>query len=294
MSDPQIIAENFADYFESVPELIRSKIKPPPLNDNKYLDHLHKNRPVNRYLVMNDTNINEVEHLINSVKDNSSSGPISIPNKFIKILAKNLSPVLTHIINSSMKIGYVPKIFKIGKQTPVFKDGEISVVNFRPITVCNCLSKILEKVVRIRIERHVKECNIVTPSQYGFRKKLNTGHAMINLLETTLSGLENGLKTGSIYLDISKAFDAVPHCLLLRKLEYFGIKDRGLMWFESYLTDRTQYVSVRNKSSKNIKVHTEFRKEEFLLRYYLFYLLMILLIALIYLTSQYMLMIRAL
>ena len=193
-----------------------------------------------------------------------------------------------------MKIGYVPKIFKIGKQTPVFKDGEISVVNFRPITVCNCLSKILEKVVRIRIERHVKECNILTPSQYGFRKKLNTGHAMINLLETTLSGLENGLKTGSIYLDISKAFDAVPHCLLLRKLEYFGIRDRGLMWFESYLTDRTQYVSVRNKSSKNIKVHTEFRKEEFLLRYYLFYLLMILLIALIYLTSQYMLMIRAL
>ena len=56
----------------------------------------------------------------------------------------------------------------------------------------------------------------------------------------------------------------------------------------------TQYVSVRNKSSKNIKVHMEFRKEEFLLRYYLFYLLMILLIALIYLTSQYMLMIRAL
>ena len=90
MSDPQIIAENFADYFESVPELIRSKIKPPPLNDNKYLDHLHKNRPVNRYLVMNDTNINEVEHLINSVKDNSSSGPISIPSKFIEILAKNL------------------------------------------------------------------------------------------------------------------------------------------------------------------------------------------------------------
>ena len=76
---------------------------------------------------------------------------------------------------------------------------------------------------------------------------------MINMLETTLSGLKNGLKTGSIYLDISKAFDAVPHCLLLRKLEYFGIRDRGLMWFESYLTDRTQYVSVRNKSSKKYK-----------------------------------------
>ena len=43
---------------------------------------------------------------------------------------------------------------------------------------------------------------------------------MIHLLETTLDALDKGLKTGSIFLGVSRAFDVVPHRLLLRKLEY--------------------------------------------------------------------------
>ena len=45
MSDPQEIADNFAEYFESVPDTTRKKIKTPPCNDNKFLDHLHKTNP---------------------------------------------------------------------------------------------------------------------------------------------------------------------------------------------------------------------------------------------------------
>ena len=90
--------------------------------------------------------------------------------------------------------------------------------------MCNSLSKILEKVVRTRIIDHVKACSILSPSQYGFRKKLSTTHAMINLLETSLSTLNEGLKTGSIYLDISKAFDVVPHRILLRKLRIVNLE----------------------------------------------------------------------
>ena len=253
MSDPQLIADNFAEYFEAVPDKTRSKIKPPLLEDNKYLDHLHKNRPVNEYLVLYDTNSFEIENLIKSLKDKSSPGPLVIPNKFIKMLSVPLAPVMAHIINASMRTGFVPTRFKDGKQTPVFKEGEIRVNNFRPITVCNSLSKILEKVVRTRITEHVKSCNILTPSQYGFRKKLSTAHAMINLLETTLDGLDKGLKTGSVFLDVSKAFDVVPHRLLLRKLEYYGVRSNALMWFESYLTGRNQYVAIRDKSSKRYK-----------------------------------------
>ena len=65
-----------------------------------------------------------------------------------------------------------------------------------------------------------------------------------------MSTLDEGLKTGSIYLDVSKALDIIPHRILLRKLEFYGIRAIALMWFESYLTGRTQYVSIRNKSYK--------------------------------------------
>ncbi len=86
---------------------------------------------------------------------------------------------------------------------------------------------------------------------FGFRPKHSTNHAIINLTEATLDALEKGLKVGGVFLDIAKAFDTVNHRILLRKLEYYGFRGTTLMWFESYLTNRKQYVSIRNKCSDN-------------------------------------------
>ena len=218
---------------------------------HRYLDHLHKNKPNDNYLTLYMSNEIEVEKLILGLKDRSSPGPLNIPNHFLKLLNKPLAVIMAHIINMSMDTGHVPLNFKEGKQTPIFKNGAINVTNFRPITVCNSLAKILEKAVRTRVMRHIKNSKILTNSQFGFRKKHSTTHAMINLLETTLSALDDGLKTGGIFLDISKAFDCVPHRKLLRKLEYYGFRANSLMWFESYLTGRSQYVSIRGKKSKS-------------------------------------------
>lgn len=250
MSDSCEIAESFADYFEQVPEKTLSKIRRDPDDNSRYLDHLHKNKPVDNYVVLYNTSTEEVEKLILGLKDRSSPGPLIIPNRFLKLLVNPLSVIMQYIINTSMDIGYVPSKFKVGKQTPVFKSGTVNVTNFRPITVCNSLAKILEKAVRTRVMKHIKHCDILTDSQYGFRKKHSTTHAMINLLETSLTALDENLKTGGIFLDISKAFDCVSHRKLLRKLEYYGFRANALMWFESYLSDRTQYVSIRGKKSR--------------------------------------------
>ena len=98
--------------------------------------------------------------------------------------------------------------------------------------------------MRDRIEKFIEANNILNNNQFGFRRNHSTNDAMINLFETTLDGLENKLKVGGIFLDISKAFDCVNHDILLRKLEYYGIRSNALMWFESYL---------KNRSIKNIK-----------------------------------------
>ena len=95
------------------------------------------------------------------MKENSSSGPIPVPNLFLKIIAKPLSQILMTIINRSMFSGYVPNTFKIGKQTPVHKGGDINIKNYRPITVCSSISKILEKIVRDRVLKYVKRVNIL-------------------------------------------------------------------------------------------------------------------------------------
>ena len=93
LSDLQDIADNFSSYFESVPATIRAKIKPSPKDNNKFLYHLHKNRPIDRYLVLHQTSNFEVEKLIKSLKDKSSSGPSLISNKFLQLLAGPVSIV---------------------------------------------------------------------------------------------------------------------------------------------------------------------------------------------------------
>ena len=185
------------------------------------------------------------------LKNDNSPGPAPIPNKFLKMLADPLSRLLDSIINRSMGIGYVRTSMKIGKQTPIYKSGDIRVNNYRPITVCSSLSKILEKVVWDRVTKYLEYHKILNNNQFGFRRKHSTNHAIINLTEITLEAFEENLRIGGVFLDIAKAFDCVNHNILLRKLEYYGFRGATLMWFESYLTGRTQYVNIRRHKSKS-------------------------------------------
>ena len=248
ISGDQNIANTFAEYFKNVAQQTKNKI---PQYKHPYLNYLNKCKPIDSYLDLQCTNTHEVYEQIIRLKDNSSSGPTNISNKFLKLLAKPLSDILTHVINYSLQMGYVPNSFKLGKQTPVHKGGENCIKNYRPITVCSSISKVLEKIVRDRVVNYLKQIKILNKCQFGFRSKHSTNHAVLNLVETTMEAIDKGLKVGGVFLDIAKAFDTVNHRILLRKLEYYGFRGKTLMWFESYLTNREYHVNIRKHKSEN-------------------------------------------
>ena len=64
----------------------------------------------------------------------------------------------------------------------------------------------------------------------------------------------------SIYFDFSKAFDVVPHKILLNKLSNFGLSTNYVNWFENYLTDRQSCVRLGNLSRFHLIVYVEFLK----------------------------------
>ena len=85
--------------------------------------------------------------------------------------------------------------------------------------------------------------------QYGFRAKRSCEHALLNAQHTILSNLSKKQITLLLLIDFSKAFDMVEHSILLEKLHHYGIRGNAHKWFQSYLNDRKQFVSVNGCES---------------------------------------------
>ena len=96
---------------------------------------------------------------------------------------------------------------------------------------------------------HLKSNNILCTNQFGFHKNSNTSDAIIEFLYYVYSSLDKKHSTIAVYLDFSKAFDTVNHEILMSTLQHNGIRGVMLSWCKSYLSNRKQYVSVKNSSS---------------------------------------------
>lgn len=134
---------------------------------------------------------------------------------------------------------------------PIFKKGNPQLkVNYRPVSLLPCLSKICEKVVFVRLYNFLLEIGFLYKLQSGCRPGDSTVNQLLYFVHQIYCALEPGKKVRTVFLDISKAFDRVWHTGLLKKLEAIGIRNPFLQWFESYLKNRTQRVVMEGQSSE--------------------------------------------
>ena len=100
-----------------------------------------------------------------------------------------------------------------------------------------------------QLEKYVTKHNLLNPRQSGFRSLYSTATAMLDLTNEWCFNIDRKLVNGVLFLDLKKAFDTVDHNILLNKLQYFGLDQPAIAWFESYLSCRTQVCTVNGTLS---------------------------------------------
>ena len=98
--------------------------------------------------------------------------------------------------------------------------------------------------------------NLFYKHQYGFRANHNTSQPVLHFTDKFFNSLNQkpSATTLAIFIDLKKAFDTVDHKILLQKLEHYRIRGTSNLWFENYLSDRKQFVSINGVQSDTVSM----------------------------------------
>lgn len=245
ITDEKQLAENFVDFFASIPIDAQSKLKNPIENFDNII-------PVNNSSIyLRPARSKEILIVINKLSNKSSKN--DIPMKIIKSQSASFARVLSLLF---IQTATYPDILKRATVIPVHKNGDKKLLkNYRPISTLSNINKIFEKLLYERLSDFFDSTEIISDAQYGFRKSRDTQLASLKLINLILPAFKNTNKfAASVFLDFSKAFDTVDHHLLLKKQNKYGIRGTALELLKSYSSGRTMTVKIRNTNSKIINV----------------------------------------
>ena len=187
----------------------------------------------------------DINKLIKNINTKKSPGPDLILPSLVKMSADIIDEPLSNIINSMITNCIFSDTGKVAHVTPIYKKkARDDKVNYRPVSVIGSLSKIVERYVQDTIAEHMDKCLSIFISAY--RKRYSSNHVLIRLLESWKKHMDNKKFVGAVLMDLSKAFDCVPHDLLIAKMHAYGFDLDTLTFFYSYLKNRKQSVKVNN------------------------------------------------
>ena len=198
-----------------------------------------------------DVNENDIRKILKSLKSSKSTGVDELDSFSLKIAADIIYKPIAYIIKLSIKQGKVPTLWKYSKVLPLFKkEDRLSKKNYRPVANLSPISKILERWIHEQLYKYFEDNELLHRNHHGFRKSRSTLTALLQLYERWVKSSENGELTGIILVDLSAAFDLVDPAILCQKLKIYGLDESSIKWFQNYLSEREQFVSVHGTESR--------------------------------------------
>ena len=178
-----------------------------------------------------------------------SVGPDGVHPRLLKELPNYLCKPLARLFNNSLAVGELPKEWKQGRISAIFKKGNRkNAGNYRPVSLTSIICKCMEQCVKDHnIVNHMIRNKLFSTQQFGFIKGHSTVLQLLNVIDSWTKGLNRGESVDVVYLDFMKAF---PHKILIGKLKSYGIEYYTLSWIQAFLSDRVQQVNVNGTNSE--------------------------------------------
>jgi hypothetical protein len=241
------IASGLANFFASVYG-----------SNSSSVPHFEPRDPV-PYL-MADINVTSsgIDALVRTLDVRKVAGPDNLTScclkEFCSRVPKFLS-CLTTVLRSSLDGGNVPPDWKVANIRPIFKSGRRDrPENYRPISLTSIPSKLIEHIIVSSMWKHINNNKIIKSSQHGFRKNFSTTTQLLHVLHHASESLSRRLDYHLVSFDFAKAFDKVPHNLLVHKLKAYKFSSQVVNWVEEWLRDRTSVVTINDQVSHQFSV----------------------------------------
>ena len=181
---------------------------------------------------------------------NSAAGPDGVSFRLIKEISAEIFSPLTSLpaVAFSRKVSHYVEVRKCGA-TLQSKGDRSKPSAYRPISLCLCLSKFLEKVILKQFTTHINSVKPLSSFQFSFRVGRSTVDNLFACDAAIAKYLDNGESNDILSFDYMRAFDKVPHHILLESLHALNLHPTALSWFASFSQGRRQLVILGEVTS---------------------------------------------
>ena len=254
ITDEATVCNIFNSFFQS----IGSEIGVPENNDRPTQDIIHQydshisikrindkikgKRQINNF-IFRFVSEKEVAKSINTLSLKKAAGYDELPAKFIKMTSKALIGPLTLLINRSILENQFPDKMKKANISPLYKKKDkLNKDNYRSVNLLPVMSKLLERILYDQVYEYMTP--LFHKHLSGFRRKHGCQDVLVRMTEDWRKSLDEGFDVGVVAIDLSKAFDCMPHGLLLAKLSAYGFSNNACELMKSYVMKREQRVKI--------------------------------------------------
>lgn len=194
----------------------------------------------------------DVLEAVSLIHPSQGPGPDGIHPLILKCTIQSMAPLLCRMFQRIIDTGTAPDAWKLARVTPVYKGhgAQASLLSsYRPIASTSTVCRTFERILNKKIRSHLDNNNFLSPAQHGFRQNRSCETALGVLVHTLSAHLDNRTPCELVQLDLSRAFDRLPHPSVLASVNAKGISGTVLAWLASFLDNRMQRVVYRGAKS---------------------------------------------